>query len=237
MANELNQDTNPNMLDIYLLSLREKESSNRYDILHTPSVIPDLETGKPIKVQGLGAYGILDINWDVWAKQAGLKGAKWQDPKAQDAVAKYKVKQYFNQFGSWDLVSIAWFAGPETAKKVAKGYTQGLSKKDINGASVRDYIAAINNIMTEKMMTIKVDTSPDISLEDINYKPPVSRPNQRMQTKQEYAAGLLNSLNKANNLNGQRPDIFATEFNSQTPPQAGSFQAAQIKTDIRRKEQ
>ena len=75
MAKEFNPNTNPNLIDVYLLALKEKESSNRYNLLHKPGVIPDLETGKPIKVQALGAYGILDINWNVWSKQAGLEGA------------------------------------------------------------------------------------------------------------------------------------------------------------------
>ena len=227
MADELNPDLNPNLIDVYLLALTEKESNNRYSLLHKPGFIEDFVTGKPIKVQALGAYGILDINWPVWSKQAGLQGAKWQDPNGQDAVAKYKVQGYFNMFGSWDLVSIAWFAGPETAKEVAKGIEDGLDKKDNMGTSVRDYIIGINNDITEKMMEIKVDVAPDIS-----FTPPVTKPQQTKMNKNLYAAQMLDTLNKAQNPSGQRPDLFA----SQVPEEAGSFEAAQIKTGIRREE-
>ena len=227
MANEFNPDTNPNLIEVYLLALKEKESSNRYSLLHKPGVIEDFVTGKPVKVQALGAYGILDINWDVWSKQAGLEGAKWQDPNAQDAVAKYKVQEYFDKFGSWDLVSIAWFAGPETAKEVAKGFKQGMDKKDNMGTSVKDYVAGMNNLITEKMMNIKIDIAPDIS-----FTPPVSNPIQGQENRQLYAAQILDAMNKATNPSGQRPDLFA----SQVPEKAGSFEAAQIKTDIRRQE-
>ena len=68
-------NTNPNLINIYLDALKMKESSNNYLAQHSPSTIEDLATGKPISVRALGAYGILDINWSVWSKQAGLEGA------------------------------------------------------------------------------------------------------------------------------------------------------------------
>ena len=231
MAKEFNPDTNPNLIDVYLIALKEKESSNRYNLLHKPGVIPDLETGKPIKVQALGAYGILDINWNVWSKQAGLEGADWRDPKAQDTVAKFKVQEYFDKYGSWDLVSIAWFAGPGTANTVSKGFKQGMDKKDNMGTSVKDYVAGMNNLITEKMMEIKVDMAPEIS-----FTPLVTKPNQTDVNARMYAAQLFDAMNKANNPSGKRPDLFSSDFNSQVPQAAGGFEAAQIKTGIRREE-
>ena len=52
---------------------------------------------------------------------AGLKGASIDDPKAQDDVARFMVQKYFDRYGSWDLVRIAWFGGPERAKKIKNG--------------------------------------------------------------------------------------------------------------------
>jgi hypothetical protein len=51
-----------------------------------------------------------------------------------------------------------------------------------------------------------------------------------------YAAQLFDAMNKANNPSGKRPDLFSSEFNSQVPDAAGGYQAAQIKTGIRREE-
>ena len=107
MENENIIDSNPNLIGLYLEALKQKESSGDYQVLHNPSIITDVNTGKPIRVQALGAYGILDINWNKWSKEAGLEGADWHDPKAQDIVARYKVQEYFNKYNSWDLVSIA----------------------------------------------------------------------------------------------------------------------------------
>jgi muramidase (phage lysozyme) len=244
MAIEFNPDTNPNLIDVYLLALKEKESSNRYNLLHKPGVIPDLETGKPIKVQALGAYGILDINWNVWSKQAGLEGADWRDPKAQDTVAKFKVQEYFNKYGSWDLVSIAWFAGPGTANTVSKGFKQGMDKKDNMGTSVKDYVAGMNNLITEKMMEIKIEPEvfdmayrgePKGPMEKLPQVGPADRTMQPMSGNR-YAAQLFDAMNRANNPSGKRPDLFSSEFNSQVPQAAGGFEAAQIKTGIRREE-
>ncbi len=33
-------------------------------------------------------------------------------PANQDAVARYKLGQYRAQFGSWEAVAVAWYAGP-----------------------------------------------------------------------------------------------------------------------------
>jgi len=66
-------------------------------------------------VQAYGAYGILDINWDAWAKQAGYEGADWRIPVIQDIVAANKIQEYHNNYGSWDLVAVAWYGGPGKA--------------------------------------------------------------------------------------------------------------------------
>ena len=73
MENENIIDSNPNMIGLYLEALKQKESSGDYQVLHNPSIITDVNTGKPIRVQALGAYGILDINWNKWSKEAGLE--------------------------------------------------------------------------------------------------------------------------------------------------------------------
>ena len=85
-------NTNPALIDVYLAALLQKESSGNYLAEHKPSIIEDFATGKPIRVQALGGYGILDVNWDKWAKQAGIEGADWKDKVAQDTVAKFKYK-------------------------------------------------------------------------------------------------------------------------------------------------
>ena len=65
MEKDLTMDSNPAIIDMYLSALRQRESSGNYQVLHAVSVIEDLATGKPIRVQGLGAYGILDTKQQI----------------------------------------------------------------------------------------------------------------------------------------------------------------------------
>jgi hypothetical protein len=241
MENDMNNNTNPALIDIYLEALKEKESSNRYTIKHTPSQIEDFETGKMINVQALGAYGILDINFPIWAKELGyedfdMSEDDWRDPVLQDAIAKYKVQEYFNRFGSWDLVSVAWFAGPEDAKELKNTGVLDMNQKDVNGASIEDYVAQMNNIITDKLQNMDVDISIDFPSTATVFEPQVQNINEPtgQEDYTQYAANILNAISKASST-GPRPDLLG-QFKSQVPEQAGSFEGTKIKTDIRREE-
>jgi hypothetical protein len=110
------------------------ESSGNYSAVGPP-------TG--VLGNGLGRYQIMSSNWASWAREAGIPGADWRDPVAQDKVAAYKLTQYYNQFGSWDMVAVAWFAGPGNA---AEAVSQGLDSvgrlRDILGTTVTKYVEA-----------------------------------------------------------------------------------------------
>lgn len=225
-------NTNPNLINIYLDALKMKESSNNYLAQHSPSTIEDLATGKPISVQALGAYGILDINWSVWSKQAGLEGADWKDKSAQDAVAKYKVQEYFNKYGTWDLVSVAWFAGPGAANELKRTGTLDMEQQDSNGTDIADYVAGMNKLIGEGLMNMEVDIKP---IEQPNiYSGPIQVSGMAQDEDTVFAAQLLNTIIK-NNAGGVIPSLDA-DYKSQVPKQAGSIEAAKIKTQIRRDE-
>ena len=97
---------------------QQENAGGNYTLKHKPTTILDFY-GNPLEVQALGAYGILDVNWDVWAAEAGYKGADWQIPEMQDIVAAYKMTEYFNKNGTWDMVAVAWYGGPGKANKAA----------------------------------------------------------------------------------------------------------------------
>lgn len=100
--------------------------------------------------RALGAYQIMRSNWAGWSASAGIPGADWRDPAAQDRVARHIMLGYYRRFGSWDLVSIAWFAGPGRALKAQQagiGSVSGL--KDANNFSVGSYVNDIRKYMGE----------------------------------------------------------------------------------------
>lgn len=66
----------------------------------------------------VGAYGIPTDMWPQIAEYAGYPGARWQDPKAQDAVAQATFDALYSKYGDWRLVAIAWKAGEDIADAV-----------------------------------------------------------------------------------------------------------------------
>ena len=239
MENDMNtysNDSNPALIDMYLEALKMQESSGNYQAEHAPSVITDIVTGKKIRVQGLGAYGILDINWNgtktqkSWAEEAGYGDADWHDPVAQDAVAKFKVQQYFNMFNSWDAVSVAWFAGLETAKELVNNGTIDYSASDVNGQTIENYGDEMNTKISEELMNMEVPVT-TVPTPQIYPGPQTNPVIDRQRNEQEvFAAQILDAMTKAN-AGGMRPS-----FESQVPAEAGDFSDTVAEAQVRRGE-
>ena len=69
----------------------------------------------------LGVYGFSSVHWANWSAAAGLPGADWRDPVAQDKVAEYILDRYRTEFGTKKLISTAWAAGPDAARAAQGG--------------------------------------------------------------------------------------------------------------------
>lgn len=97
-----------------------------------------------------GAYQIMSANWDSWAREAGIAGAYWGSKEAQDHVAEFKFRQYYERFGSWELVAVAWFGGPGAAARAQKNGLGSLSgQTDVIGAiDIPEYAQLIRQYMT-----------------------------------------------------------------------------------------
>lgn len=126
-------------LPAFLHAIGTIESGNDYDAIGP-------QTSKYGKARG--RYQIMEKIWPGWAAEAGIPGANWRDPKAQDKVASYKMSQYFKKYGRWDLVAVAWFAGPGRADKAARegiGSVGGIS--DVLGTDVATYVQKAMKVM------------------------------------------------------------------------------------------
>src|SRR5436190_23696705 len=62
---------------------------------------------------GYGAYGAYQFtNYGGWAQEAGVNPNN-HSRAAQDAVARFKIKQYLRAYnGNFSMVAAAWFGGP-----------------------------------------------------------------------------------------------------------------------------
>jgi hypothetical protein len=218
----------------FMESIREQENAGgNYQLKHKPTTIIGYD-GQPVQVQALGAYGILDINWDKWAEEAGYAGANWKVPEMQDIVAAYKFTEYYNTYGSWDLVAVAWYAGPARAKKAKElgidsvgdiGNIEGF------GPNVQEYVNSVlskyeDNLETASNPTVESyiqqseqqTIEPNVQMEQDNLGPTVNPAEQ-------YAAQLISALVPRN-----------LDFEAQVPQQAGNENVAQVKTQVNRDE-
>ena len=98
-------------------------------------------TAENKQTKAYGKYQIMPSNWGAWAKEAGLSEDAPQTPENQEKVASYKWNQYMERFGSEELVATAWFAGPGAAQRLMNGDTTILSRADVTGTTVEEYIA------------------------------------------------------------------------------------------------
>lgn len=86
-------------LDRYMAAIRALESSGNYQA-----------EGKPTPWgTATGAYQYLDSTWDNYGGYARAKDAP---PEVQDEKARMDMQRYYDDYGSWDSVSAAWYSGP-----------------------------------------------------------------------------------------------------------------------------
>lgn len=122
-------------LDSFMHSLGQLESGNNWD-----AVGP--YTGSTYG-RARGRWQIMEKIYPAWAREAGVNPGDWS-PAAQERVARYKMSQHYATYGSWDLVAVAWFAGPGAANKAkAKGITSVGGRSDMLGTTVTKYVQKV----------------------------------------------------------------------------------------------
>ncbi len=113
-------------IEQFMAAIRQVESHGDYTI---PS-----EDG-----YGYGAYQISYSNWDAWCAEAGIQPPAEWTPENQDKVARVKMLQYYETYGNWHDVAVAWNGGcgavgegwavtEEYAQKVQAAIGQPLQK-------------------------------------------------------------------------------------------------------------
>jgi Transglycosylase SLT domain len=87
-------------LNQLLYGIRQIESSGRYSVVNS--------------IGAVGAYQVMKANIPEWTRQALGHSMTWQQfrdsPSAQDAVARYKLGQYYNKYGAAGAAAM-WFSG------------------------------------------------------------------------------------------------------------------------------
>lgn len=95
--------------------------------------------------RALGAYQIMSRYWDAWAAEAGIPGASWRDAAAQDRVAAHRMQKYFDRYGNWDLVALAWYAGTGSVNTVLRRGFDGI--ESIRNPQIRQYVSEVKGYL------------------------------------------------------------------------------------------
>lgn len=101
----------PKGLDAFMRALSSQESG-------------DNPTAENERTGAHGTYQILPSNWPAWSREAGLGANAARTAENQYQVARFKMAQYYRQFGSWEAVAVAWYAGPGAAQEYVKNPNQ-----------------------------------------------------------------------------------------------------------------
>lgn len=86
-------------IDAFMNAIAGRESGGDYGAVNS-------RTG------AAGKFQIMPGNWGPWAERAGIGRNAPRTPQNQEVVARHVMTEYYQRFGNWRDVAIAWFAGP-----------------------------------------------------------------------------------------------------------------------------
>jgi hypothetical protein len=132
-TNDLGKSVNG--LDQFKTAIAIQESGQRYD-----AIGPATSKGQ----RAYGKYQVMDFNIPSWTQEALGQSMTPQQflnsPQAQEAVADYKFRALFNQYGNWQDVASVWFSGRPLSKAG--------NASDVTGTTVPKYVANITRLMS-----------------------------------------------------------------------------------------
>ena len=186
----------------------------------------------------VGAYQFLTKYWDWYSSNAGYPDADINDPRVQDAVARYWFNKNYNDLGSWELAAIAHFAGRTTAFEAKQnGIESVMNIQDSTGTTIGDYV---NKAMQHYREQIELYGKIDKDIAAMNL-PDYGQAGFGGQFKPENvvskeAATVLDVITNAMSDNGRKkfPMNTKSDFNSQVPKAAGDMEKVNYQTRINR---
>lgn len=117
---------NPQQLAAFMQAIREQESGGNYTIQG-----PSTKYGR-----ATGAYQFLNSTWGGYKGYARAMDAP---PAIQDERAAQLMSAYYQRYGSWQLVAVAWHGGPGKADKAHKYGLESLGNLNDGLSRTVDY--------------------------------------------------------------------------------------------------
>lgn len=128
-------DTSNATIDDFVAAIGGQESSGDYNA----------ENGR---TKAYGKFQILPSNWPSWSSEyaSNVLNISTRElpktPENQEAVAKYKMQQYYNKYGNWEDVASMWYSGKPFSQVVSEGWADKKMGKG-NEPSVREYVNSV----------------------------------------------------------------------------------------------
>jgi len=98
-------------IDAFMNAISGQESGGNYNAVNADS-------------GASGKFQIMPNNWGPWSQRAGLGPNAPRTPQNQELVAKRIMMDYYQQFGNWRDVAVAWYAGPGRVAQVRNSDTR-----------------------------------------------------------------------------------------------------------------
>ena len=130
-------------LDAFMAAIRKQESSNNYK-----AVGPSTKYGS-----ATGAYQFLNSTWQGYG---GYQRAMDAPPAVQDARAAQLMSAYYNRYGSWELVAVAWHGGPGKADTAYKSGLDALGNLNDGLMKTTDYARKAVQVMQDHVEGARV---------------------------------------------------------------------------------
>jgi hypothetical protein len=118
--------------DRFMSAIQAKESGGSYSARNRDSGAMGKYQIMPGNIQGSGG-------WDKEALGRNVSTSQFMNsPEIQDAIARYKLKQYYDKYGAAGA-AVAWYAGPGNAAKYVANGGRGYNRRQGNYPSVSSY--------------------------------------------------------------------------------------------------
>jgi len=116
-------------LSRFMAAIRSVESGGNYRILGPPTPYG----------RASGAYQFIDSTWGGYK---GYRSAYLAPPAVQDARARQLMSAYYKEFHRWDLVAVAWHAGPGSARRALRdpSYLRRINDGNLSTAQYVDRV-------------------------------------------------------------------------------------------------
>jgi len=137
-------------LSRFMAAIRSVESGGNYR-----AIGPNTPYGR-----ATGAYQFIDSTWGGYK---GYRSAYLAPPAVQDARARQLMSAYYKEFHRWDLVAVAWHAGPGSARRAMHdpAYLRRITDGNLTTAQYVDRVMGrMGTVKNEKSKQIHNDLRP-----------------------------------------------------------------------------